>query len=91
MQYIFIVKKLVLIDVSALEAARYDVIWGILGAENKRKLICNSPNDVITGTLRVKKSIKKNFFTIKIYYISSSNHPLHIPKIIFGVSRTLTL
>jgi hypothetical protein len=64
-----------LIDLSALEAAGYDVIWGILGAENKRKLICNSPSDVITGTLRVKKSIKMNFFTLKIYYISSSNHP----------------
>jgi hypothetical protein len=41
---IFIVKKLVLIDFPALEAAGYYVIWGILGAGNKRKLICNSPN-----------------------------------------------
>jgi hypothetical protein len=38
---IFIVKKLVLIDFPALEAAGYYVIWGILGAGNKRKLICN--------------------------------------------------
>jgi hypothetical protein len=72
MQYIFIVKKqLVLIDFSALEAAGYDVIWGILVAENKRKLSCNSPNNVISRPLRVKKSIKMNFFTIKVYYISS--------------------
>jgi hypothetical protein len=47
------------------------VICGILGAENKRKLICNSPNDVISETLMVKKSIKINFFNIKIHYISS--------------------
>ena len=75
MQFISIVKKLVLIDFlaeSALKAAGYDVIWGISGAENKRKLICNSPNDITTGTFRVKKSIKMNFFTIKIYFFLKS-------------------
>jgi hypothetical protein len=74
MQFISIVKKLVLIDFlaeSALTAARYAVIWGISGAENKGKLICNSPNDITMGTFRVKKFIKMYVFTIKICYISS--------------------
>ena len=42
-------------------------------------------------TLTVKKFIKMRFFTIKIPYISSyrMTQILQIPKIIFGVSRTL--
>jgi hypothetical protein len=43
-------------------------------------------------TLTVKKLIKMRFFSIKIYYISSSNDPniTHtVPKIILVVSCTL--
>jgi hypothetical protein len=58
------------------QSSRYDVIKGIFGPKNKGcKLICNSPNDIISGKLTVKKLMKVGFFIIKIYYISSSNDP----------------
>jgi hypothetical protein len=64
-----------LIDFSALEAAGYDVIWGILGAEIKQeKVICNSPNDVISGTLRVKKSINFYYKDILHFFLKSPNY-----------------
>ena len=43
------------------------------------------------ATLTVKKLIKMRILTIKIYiaFLLRINQILHIPKFIFGVSRTL--
>ena len=46
----------------------------------------NSPNDVTSGTLTVKKLTKMCFFTVKMYYISSQNDPniTHTENYIWG-------
>ena len=43
--------------------------------KNKGKLICNSPNDIISGNFDSEKVDQDGIFIIKIYYISSSNDP----------------
>jgi hypothetical protein len=57
--------------------------------KNKGKLICNSPNDIISGNFDSEKVDQDGIFIIKIYHISSSimTQILHTRKIIFGVSR----
>jgi hypothetical protein len=46
----------------------------------------NSPNDIISGTLTVKKLINISYFVIKIHYISSQNDPniTHTKNYIWG-------
>ena len=53
----------------------------------------NSPNDIISGTLTVKKMIKMRFFCDKRYitFLLRMTQILHIPKITVGVSRTLSM
>ena len=48
---------------------------GKLLVQKKGKVICNSPNDIISPKFDSEKLIKMGFFIIKIYYISSSNDP----------------
>ena len=36
-----------------------------------RKLICNSPNDVMSGNFDIEKFVKDEVFALEIYYISS--------------------
>ena len=47
----------------------------IFGTKNKGKLICNSPNDIISANFDSEKVDQDGIFIIKIYYISSSNDP----------------
>ena len=53
--YIFIVKKLILINFFTVRISGYDVIWRIFGTKNEGKLICNSPNDMISGNFDSEK------------------------------------
>jgi hypothetical protein len=57
------------------QSSKYDVIRWIFGTKNKGKLICNSPNDIISGRFDSEKVDQDEIFyyKFKIYYISSSN------------------
>ena len=64
MQYIFIIKNPILINFFTVKVSGYDVIT--IGMNFSCFFFCtkNSPNDIISGTLTVKKLIKMRFFTI---------------------------
>ena len=46
-----------------------------LEQENKGKLICNSPNDIISGNIISEKLMTMKILTVKICYIFSWNDP----------------
>jgi hypothetical protein len=55
--------------------------------KNKGKLICNSPNDIISGNFDSEKVDQDGIsFIVKIFYISSSNDPniTHTKNYIWG-------
>jgi hypothetical protein len=67
MQYIFIVEKLILINFFTVQVSGYDVIvirW-IFGTKNKGKLICNSPNHIISGNFDSEKVDQDGIFYYK--------------------------
>ena len=47
----------------------------LLEQKNKGKLICNSPNDIISGNFIREKLMTMKILNIKIYYIFSWNDP----------------
>ena len=73
MEYIFIVKILIFINFSLMKIVDMRSQGEFLEQENKGKLICNSPNDIISGNFISEKLMK--ILTIKIYYIFSKNDP----------------
>jgi hypothetical protein len=48
-------KNLILINFFTVKVSGYDVIRWIFGTKNKGKLICNSPNDIISGKFDSEK------------------------------------
>ena len=52
--------------------------------KNKGKVICNSPNDIISANFDSEKVDQDGIFIIKIYYISSSNDPKNTHNHIWG-------
>jgi hypothetical protein len=61
--------------------------------KNKGKLICNSPNDIISGNFDSGKVDQDGIFYYKRYitFLLRMTQILHIPKIIFVVSCILNL
>jgi hypothetical protein len=60
--------------------------------KNKGKLICNSPNDIISGNFDSEKFYQDGIFYYKdiLYsFFKCMTQILHIPKILLMVSRTL--
>jgi hypothetical protein len=47
------------------QSSRYDVIRWIFGTKNKGKLICNSPNDIISGNFDSEKVDQDGIFYCK--------------------------
>jgi hypothetical protein len=47
------------------QSSRYDVIRWIFGTKNKGKLICNSPNDIISGNFDSEKVYQDEVFYYK--------------------------
>ncbi len=54
-----------------VKVCEYDVIRQIFGDINKEKLICNSPNDIISRSYDNKKVDEDENFSCKARYISS--------------------
>jgi hypothetical protein len=78
MYYIFVVKNPILILDQVFhrhKVSEYDVIRRFANSFSFVFCSKNSSNDIVSGTLTVKKLIKMRNFTIKIYYISSQNDP----------------
>ena len=71
MEYIFIVKILIFINFSLIKIVDMMSQGEFLEQKNKRKLICNSPNDIISGNFISEKLMTMEILTIKIYYIFS--------------------
>jgi hypothetical protein len=61
----FIVKNLILINFFTVKVSGYDVIRWIFGTKNKGKLICNSPNDIISGNSDSEKVDQDGIFYYK--------------------------
>jgi hypothetical protein len=49
------------------------LLGAFLVQKNRGKLICNSPNDIISRNFDSEKVDQIGIFIVKIYYISSSN------------------
>ena len=65
MEYIFIVKILIFINFSLIKIV--DMSQGeFLEQKNKGKLICNSPNDIISGNFISEKLTTMKILTIKM-------------------------
>ena len=71
MEYIFIVKILIFINFSLIKIVDMMSQGGFLEQKNKGKLICNSPNAIISGNFINAKLMKMKILTIKVYYIFS--------------------
>ena len=71
MEYIFIVKILIFINFSLIKIVDRMSQGEFLEQKNKGKLICNSPNDIISGNFISEKLMTMKILTIKIYYIFS--------------------
>ena len=71
MEYIFIVKILIFINFSLIKIVDMMSQGEFLEQKNKVKLICNSPNDIISGNFISEKLMTMKILTIKIYYIFS--------------------
>ena len=72
MEYIFIVKILIFINFSPIKIVDMMSQGEFLEQKKKqRKLICNSPNDIISGNFISEKLMTMKILTIKIYYIFS--------------------
>ena len=71
MEYIFIVKILIFINFSRIKIVDMMSQGEFLEKKNKGKLICNSPNDIISGNFISEKLMTVKILTIKIYYIFS--------------------
>ena len=64
--YLHIKKKsLILINFFTVKVSGYDVIRWIFGTKNKGKLICNSPNDIISGIFDSEKVDQDGIFYYK--------------------------
>jgi hypothetical protein len=73
---IFIVKNLILINFFTVKVPDMMSLGEFLVQKNKGKLICNSPNDIISVNFDSEKVDQDGIFIIKIYNISSSNDPI---------------
>ena len=71
MEYIFIVKILIFINFSLVKIVDMMSQGEFLLQKNKGKLICNSPNDIISGNFISETLMTMKILTIKIYYIFS--------------------
>ena len=72
MEYIFIVKIFIFINFSLIKIVDMMSQGEFLEQKkNKGKLICNSPNDAISGNFISVKLMTIKILTIKIYYIFS--------------------
>jgi hypothetical protein len=68
-------------------------MWCYFWYKEQRKLICNSPNDIISGNFDGEKVDQDGIFYYKEWYITfllRMTQILHIQRIIFGVRNTLT-
>jgi hypothetical protein len=61
--------------------------------KNKGKLICNSPNEIISGNFDSEKVDQGIFYYKDIlhFFFECMTQILHKQKIVFGVSRTLKM
>ena len=71
MEYIFTVKILIFINFSLIKIVDMMSQVEFLEPNNKGKLICNSPNDIISGNSISEKLMTMKTLTKKIYYIFS--------------------
>ena len=71
MEYIFIVKILIFMNFSLIKIVDMMSQREILEQKNKGKLICNSPNDIISRNFISEKLMTMKILTIKMYYILS--------------------
>jgi hypothetical protein len=71
-----------------VEVSGYDVIEWIFGTKNKWKLICHSPNDIISANYDGEKVDQDGIFYYKDILHFVFGWPKRIPKIVFVLSRT---
>ena len=71
MEYIFVVKILFFINISLIKIVDMMSQGEFLEQKSKGKLICNSPNDIISGNFISEKLMTMKILAIKIYYIFS--------------------
>ena len=71
MEYIFILKILMFINFSLIKIVDMMLQGEFLEQKNEGKLICNSPNDIISRNFISQKLVTMKILTIKIYYIFS--------------------
>ena len=65
------VKILIFINFSLIKIVDMMSQGEFLEQKNKGKLICNSPDDIITGNFISEKLTTMKILTIKMYYIFS--------------------
>ena len=58
-------KNLILVNFFTVKVSGYDVIRWIFGTKNKGKLICNSPNDIISVNFDSEKVDQDKIFYYK--------------------------
>jgi hypothetical protein len=74
--YLYSKKLILLINFFTVKVSRYDVIRWIFGTKNKGKLICNSPNDIISANFDSEKVDQDGIF----YYKDILHFVLEWPK-----------
>jgi hypothetical protein len=84
-------KNLILINFFTVKVPDMMSLGEFWYKKNKGKLICNSPNDIISRNFDSEKVGQDGIFYYKdiITFLLRMTQILHIPNTIFGVSRTL--